>query len=250
MSGALNSVFGGGGLGAVLNVVSMVFPPAALASSAVNLLTGGIGQAVGGAMQQLTQSFGMPKFVGDMVKNLADQVLGGMQKPSDPACDAHVGGQPGIQDFMKNFIKDLCDKIIENTRKNLDNDDGCGDAKGGKGKDGKGGAVSAGSWLQAIAKSMGTISGDKAAKMVGLSQEMADLNSEGGKLADAGKGIDKGDSQGISANQSQQQQNARDFSIKQSEFQAASQEFSILQNTFSNALKSIGEGLTTMGRKG
>ena len=22
----------------------------------------------------------------------------------------HVGGQPGIQDFMKNFIKDLCDK--------------------------------------------------------------------------------------------------------------------------------------------
>ena len=28
------------------------------------------------------------------------------------------------------------------------------------------------------------------------------------------------------------------------------QEFSILQNTFSNALKSIGEGLTTMGRKG
>jgi len=249
MSGALNSVFGGGGLGAVLNVVSMVFPPAALASSAVNLLTSGIGQAIGGAMQQLTQSFGMPKFVGDMVKNLAEQVLGGMQKPSDPACDAHVGGQPGIQDFMKNFVKDLCDKIIENTRKNLENDDGCGGGKG-KGKDGKGGAVSAGSWLEAIAKSMGQIAGDKAAKMVGLSQEMADLNSKGSELADAGKGIDSKDSQAVSANQSQQQQNAREFSIKQSEFQAASQEFSILQNTFSNALKSIGEGLTTMGRKG
>lgn len=247
MSGALNSVFGGGGLGAALNLVSMVFPPAALASSAVNLLTGGIGQAIGGAMQQLSQSFGMPKFVGEMVKNVADQVLGGLQKPSDPACDAHVGGQPGIQDFMKNFIKDLCDKIIENTRKNLDNDEGCGK---GKGKDGKGGQVSAGSWLEAIAKSMGQIAGDKAAKMVGLSQEMSDLNAKGAELADAGKGIDAKDTQAVSANQSQQQQNARAFSIKQSEFQAASQEFSILQNTFSNALKSIGEGLTTMGRKG
>jgi hypothetical protein len=247
MSGALNSVFGGGGLGAALNVVSMVFPPAALASSAANLLTGGIGQAVSGAMQQLSQAFGMPKFVGEMVKNVADQVLGGMQKPSDPGCDAHVGGQPGIQDFMKNFIKDLCDKIIENTRKNLENDEGCGGGKG-KGKDGK--AVSAGSWLEAIAKSMGQIAGDKAAKMVGLSQEMSDLNAKGSELAEAGKGIDAKDTQAVSANQSQQQQNARAFSIKQSEFQAASQEFSILQNTFSNALKSIGEGLTTMGRKG
>jgi hypothetical protein len=248
MSGALNSVFGGGGLGAALNVVSMVFPPAALASSAVNLLTGGMGQAISGAMQQLTQAFGMPKFVGEMVKNLADQVLGGLQQQSDPACDAHVGGQPGIQDFMKNFIKDLCEKIVENTRKNLDNEE-CGGAKG-KGKDGKGGAVSAGSWLEAIAKSMGQIAGDKAAKMVGLSQEMSDLNAKGSQLADAGKGIDAKDTQAVSANQSQQQQNAREFSIKQSEFQAASQEFSILQNTFSNALKSIGEGLTTMGRKG
>ena len=247
MSGALNSVFGGSGLGAVMNVVSMVFPPAALASSAINLLQGGIGQAIGGAMQQLTQTMGMPKFVGEMVKNLADQVLGGLQQQSDPACDAHVGGQPGIQDFMKNFIKDLCDKIVENTRKNLDHEDGCGK---GKGKDGKGGAVSAGSWLEAIAKSMGEIAGDKAAKMVGLSQEMADLNAKGQELGQAGKGIDQKDTGKVSANQSEQQTNAREFSIKQSEFQAASQEFSILQNTFSNALKSIGEGLTTMGRKG
>ncbi len=244
MSGALNSVFGGGGLGAVLNVVSMVFPPAALASSAVNLLTGGIGQAIGGAMGALTQSFGMPKFVGDMVKNLADQVLGGMQRPSDPACDARVGGHPDIQDFMKNFVKDLCDKIVESTRKHMEQE-GCGGPKGGKG--GKGGTPTAGSWLEAIAIAMGSVAGDKAAKMVELSKKMSDLNSEGSKLADQAKGAGQDDKQGI---QDQQQQNARDFSITQSQFQAASQEFSILQNTFSNALKSIGEGLTTMGRKG
>ena len=46
------------------------------------MLTQGMGQAIGGAMQQLSQSFGMPKFVGDLVKQVAEKVLGGMQKPS------------------------------------------------------------------------------------------------------------------------------------------------------------------------
>ena len=247
MSGALNSVLGGGGLGALTSIASMVFPPAGLALSAANMLSGAIGQAVGQAAQTLCKEFGMPKFLGDMVKNLAEQVTGGMQKPSDPGCDAHVGGDHGIQDFMKNFMKDLCDKVVEGTRKQLDKEgEGCG--KGGKG--GKGSTPTAGSWLQAIAISMGQIAGDKAAQMVELSKKMSDLNAKGNDLTGQLKGADAKDEKGRGDIQSQQQDNAREFSVVQSQFQATSQEFSILQNTFSNALKSIGEGLTTMGRKG
>jgi len=245
MSGALHSVFGGGGiLGAALNMASMFFPPLAIATSLGNLLSKGIGQAVSQAVQTLTQEFGMPKFLGDMVKNLASEVTQAQQKPSDPGADAMVDAHQGTQDFMKNFIKDLSDKIIEGTRKQMEEKGEAAGAKGGKGK------ASAGSWLQAIAIAMGQIAGDKAAQMVELSKQMADLNGKGQELTGQLKGLGKDDTKAQQDIQSQQQDNARQFSVVQSQFQATSQEFSILQNTFSNAIKSIGEGLTTMGRKG
>lgn len=249
MGSALNSVFGGGNiLGAALNIASIAFPPAALMGAASNLLTQAIGGAVGQAVGTLCKEFGMPKFIGDMVKNVADQVLGGMQKPGDPGCEAHVGGQIG--DTLQDFAKDLCQKIVECTRKNMGDDENCGGGGGGKGGKGKGTGQVAGSWLQAIAISMGQIAGDKAAQMVELSKKMSDLNSDGKDLTKQLEGAGKDDSKGRGDIQAKQADNAREFSVVQAQFQATSQEFSILQNTFSNALKSIGEGLTTMGRKG
>ncbi|HEV8313961.1 MAG TPA: hypothetical protein VGQ23_12905 [Burkholderiaceae bacterium] len=48
MSGALNSVFGGGNiLGLALNVASMAFPPLAIANSVANLLTQAIARRWG-----------------------------------------------------------------------------------------------------------------------------------------------------------------------------------------------------------
>lgn len=243
MASALNSVFGGGNiLGAALNIASCVFPPAALLGSVGNLLTQTIGQAVGQAVNTLCQEFGMPKFVGQMVRDVVDNVVGGMQRGTDPGCDAQVGSNGGIQDFMKNFAKDLSQSIIEGTRKNMEESEGAGG--GGKGK-GKG--ATAGSWLQAIAIAMGQIAGDKASQMVELSKKMSDLNANGQELTGKLDGASDADKSKI---QAQQADNAREFSVVQAQFQATSQEFSILQNTFSNALKSIGEGLTTMGRKG
>jgi hypothetical protein len=244
MSSALNSVFGGGGIvGAALNIASVAFPPLGIATSLANMVTQGVGQAVNQAVGTLCREFGMPKFVGDMVRGVVDQVVDRLSQHSDPACDAHVGGQNGVQDLMKDFVRDLCSKIVEATRKNLEGDESCG---GGKGK-GKGTGATAGSWLQAIAIAMGQIAGDKASQMVELSKKMSDLNAEGQGLT--GK-LDGASDQDKAKIQSQQQDNAREFSVVQAQFQATSQEFSILQNTFSNALKSIGEGLTTMGRKG
>lgn len=230
MSGALGSVFGGGNIfSMVMSVASMVFPPLAIANSLSNVLTQAIGTAINQAVDTLVKEFGMPSFVGDAVKGLAGQVLGNQMKDTIPEADEAVANNQGVQDWSQKFIEDLSSKIVESARKGIEKADG-------KEAKGKGGKQSAGSWLEAIALAMGTIAGDKAAKMVNLSQKMADLNADG-------KSIDKDDTQA-------QQQNAREFSEVQALFQATSQEYSILQNTFANAIKSIGEGLTAMGRKG
>lgn len=228
MGSALNNIFGGGNiLGLLTSVASMFFPPLAIATSLSNLLTQALGQAMTQAINTLVQQSGMPKFLGDMIKNMVGEVLGNLMTPSSPDVDQAVGGNQGVQDWMGKFVEDISNQIVESARKFME----ANSAKEGKGK-----KASAGSWLEAIAMAMGEIAGDKAAKMVELSQKMADLNADG-------KGISKDDTKA-------QQENARAFSETQSKFQAASQEFSILQNTFANAIKSIGEGLTAMGRKG
>jgi hypothetical protein len=228
MSGALGSIFGGGSggiFGSLLNIASMVFPPLAIANSLSNLLVSALGTAIKGAVDTLVKEFGMPKFIGDGVKGMLDTVLPQHQKESDPQVDAQVGANKDVQDWMKQFISDSSTKLVEDTRKYAE-----------KKKSENGGKMSAGSWLQAIAEAMGEIMGSKAADMVGLSKEMAKLNTDG-------KSIGKDDTQG-------QKDNAQQFSMVQAKFQAASQEYGILSNTFSNAIKSIGEGLTAMGRKG
>ncbi len=228
MGSALNNIFGGGNiLGLLTSVASMFFPPLAIATSLSNLLTQALGQAMTQAINTLVQQSGMPKFLGDMIKNMVGEVLGNLMKPSSPDVDQAVGGNQGVQDWMGKFVEDISNQIVESARKFME----ANSAKEGKGK-----KASAGSWLEAITMAMREIAGDKAAKMVELSQKMADLNADG-------KGISKDDTKA-------QQENARAFSETQSKFQAASQEFSILQNTFANAIKSIGEGLTAMGRKG
>jgi hypothetical protein len=82
------------------------------------------------------------------------------------------------------------------------------------------------SWLVAIAKALGGILGDKAAKLVELSKELETL---------AAKGDDK--------------ESARAFQETMTEFQAQSQLFNMISNTASTAIKSIGEGMTAVARK-
>lgn len=227
MSGALNSVFGGGNIfGSLLSLASLAFPPLALASSMSNLLSQAIGRAVMQAVNTLIQESGMPRFLGNAIGSLVQQVIGGQQQSTDPAADAFVQSQDGVQNWMQKFIEDMSSRIVESARKSVARE--ASSSASGK--------ASSGSWLQAIAEAMGEIMGDKASDMVGLSKQMSDLTS-------ASKGIGKDDTKA-------QQENAKEFSIVQAKFQATSQEFSMLSNTFANAVKSIGEGLTAMGRKG
>lgn len=237
MSGALDSVFGKGGiLGAAFNIASTFFPPLAIANSLSNLLVEAVGSAVKTAVDTLMNESGMPKFIRDIVNDVVDQVLPGQRKETDPAVDSFIGSNDNVKNWMDNFVSDLSNQIVENTRKALGQE---GEAEGKK--------HSAGSWLQAIALAMGEVMGDKAAKLVELSHTMSDLNGTGKGITEDIKNADGETKEDLRAEQAQ---NARDFSETQAMFQATSQEFNMLSNTFSNAIKAIGEGLTTMGRKG
>jgi hypothetical protein len=225
MSGALNSVLGGGNiLGLALNVASMAFPPLGIATSLANMVSQAVGQAVNQAVQQLTQQAGMPKFLGDLIGKVVKEALAGLQQNSQPECDQ--AAQDNFGGDIKSLVDDLTKMITEGAQNIMDN---CKGEKSGKG--GKGGKAGAGSWLEAIALAMGEAAGNKAAKMVELSNKLKELSSAGG-------------------DEKAQQAAAKEMNAVNAQFQAASQEFNMLQSAFSNAIKSIGEGMAQMARKG
>lgn len=238
MGSAVNSILGGGGagglLGAALNVAGMVFPPLGIATSVANMVTQGVGAAVNMAAQQLVKECGMPKFLGEAIGGIVKDALKDLIKPSHGGCDQAASQQFGgaIQDL----IKDLAKTIRDGAQAILDQDKG--DGKGGKCGKGGGKKESAGSWLEAIAKAMGEAAGNKAAKMVELSSQLKDISAR------SHEGMDD------KAKTDAQAQDAKDMASVNAQFQAASQEFNMLQSAFSNAIKSIGEGMATMARKG
>ena len=81
------------------------------------------------------------------------------------------------------------------------------------------------SWLEAIAEAMGDALGQMAQKLVDESTSLQGL---------------AGNADGSGAQQ---------FQATMAKFQADSQMFSMLSNAFSNAIKSIGEGMTSMASK-
>lgn len=201
---------------AASSIASVAFPQLALASSAMNLISQCVGSAVNQAAQQLTQECGMPKFLADIVGKVVKDVLQDLCKPPadhncHQACQDKIGGQ------LRDFAQELGKSIATATRQFMD----CGDEENGGVKGGKGG----GNWLVAMAKAMGKVAGEHAKKLADLSDQINSL-------------------QGGNGDQAQQ------ASQLQSQMQAEGQMFGMLQSAFSNVLKSIGEGMSTMARKG
>lgn len=223
MGGALSNVFGGGNiLGLVMNIASMVFPPMALATSLANLVTQAVGQAVMSAVTQLVAS-GMPKFLGEAISQMVQNVVSNLTQSSDEQADSAVGSN--FSGDIKSLTEELTEAIVKNAQALMAQDKG--DGKSSAGKSGK---KSATSWLEAIALAMGEAAGNKAAKMVELSNKLADLSSAGGS-------------------EKAQQQAAKEMNAVNAQFQATSQEYNMLQTAFSTAIKAIGEGLSAMARK-
>jgi hypothetical protein len=107
------------------------------------------------------------------------------------------------------------------------------------------GRASSGSWLQAIAKALGKLAGEKAAKMVQLSDATARLTGTGGA----------GPAGGVPGGEKTQEQtntdasNAQQSQLLLAENQATSQEFKLITETLNNLLKTLGEAMQSMARK-
>jgi uncharacterized protein YukE len=97
--------------------------------------------------------------------------------------------------------------------------------KGQQQDGGSGGGGDGESWLEAIARAMGKALGTMAQNLVNESNQLSSLS---------------GNSSGSGAQQ---------FQTVMAQFQAHSQLFGMLSDAFANAIKSIGQGMQTMGSK-
>jgi hypothetical protein len=236
MGSALNSVMGGSGgglLGAVGGIVGGIFggPIGAMIGQAIgNMLQEAIGNAMQQATDKLQKEDGMPKFLADLVNQKVGEALNGLKNHGvDPSVQEHAEQQYG--DAFKDFADQLAQQIIDSVREQMKKGQESTDSDGNKKTTGsKGGKASAESWLTAIAKAMGQVMGDKARKLVDLSDRIANTNPKG--------------------NSSEAKQEAAAQMQKlNAEFQATSQEFNLLQNTFSTSIKTIGEAMASVARK-
>lgn len=243
MGSALNGVMGGGGGGGIGSLVGGIVggifggPLGAMLGQAIG---GMVDQAAGDATKQavdtLQKEDGMPKFLADEVKAKVDEILkelGQGKEPVDQQTQDAAKAQYG--DAFKSFADSLAQGIIDKVREEMKNGgqdsegERTGGTKGGSGKSGASSSSSGGSWLVAIAKAMGQALGDRAKKMVELSDKIA-----------ANKGGDSTESKQDAAMEAQK---------LSTEFQATSQEFQMLQQSFSTTIKALGEGMASMARK-
>ncbi|HEV8313960.1 MAG TPA: hypothetical protein VGQ23_12900 [Burkholderiaceae bacterium] len=104
----------------------------------------------------------MPKFIAQEVSDMLKQVLPGLLKESDPACDQHVQDQAGgaVKDFASDFLKDIVNFAAQHM--------------GGEKAKGKGG----GSWFEALAQALGESLDKQADKIQKLSSQITDDNAK------------------------------------------------------------------------
>ena len=147
----LGSIFGSGGiLSSVLNLASMVFPALQLAASLFNLISKAVEGAIKGVMDQLMQD-GLPKFIGNAVKDLASTEIGGTQQPTE------AGPDQAMQEANGADVNTLQDNLASAAVQ---------DANDSKNE--------GGGWLVALAKAFGKMADKAAAKLEKMGKELSD----------------------------------------------------------------------------
>ncbi len=268
MSGALNSVMGGGGgmlggllggsgggsiLGDIGGVIGMEFGPigSMIGEAVGNMLQQVVTNAVSQAGDQLQQQSGMPPFVNNMLKDTANAQAS--QNQSNVPADVQQDAQDKFGAIMSDMTNQLGSAIASSAAQ----------------RHKESGQTGAGGWLEAIAQAMGDCLGQQASALVDLSNKMqADMPTPAtgattgtGTAAPAGTGMTAGTgaatgtgaAAGAPANKTSTNDTntaqAAKFNEDMTQFQALSQQYSILQNTFTTAIKSLGEALQGMARK-
>lgn len=165
MSGALNSVFGGG-LGQIaMSIAGTVFPPLGIAQAASSLLTGAMGQGLTQGLGQLVEQFGMPKFIGEALKDIVKDVVGQLTQGGNKECEEHVRDRCGTQ--VDDFASKFRDNFVKNCVENMREEKSCGKGKGGSG-----------SWFEAAAQALGKSLDAQADEVKKLSSEITDENAK------------------------------------------------------------------------
>jgi hypothetical protein len=144
------------------------------------------------------------------------QIVNSLTHQSLATALSHSGLTPAEQGQIMN-------QVTKGMQNQLTNELGAQGLQKNKGAHGAAGGSGGGSWLEAIAEAMGNALGQMAQKLVDESNSL----------------------QSLAGNQNDAQQ----FQATMAKFQADSQMFSMLSNAFSNAIKSIGDGMTTMASK-
>ena len=174
MGSAVSSIMGGNGggfLGAVGGIVGGMFggPIGAMIGQAIgNMVQDAVGNAVKGAVDQLQQNHGMPKFLAEQIKDAVSEAIQGAKK--EIASDFQDQVQEAVGDFkgdLQDLTNELMQAIVKNAEAIMKQDKGNGSSGASKSKKPT-------SWLEAIAQAMGEAAGNKAAKLVELSNKLAD----------------------------------------------------------------------------
>lgn len=225
--GQLVSSFLGGGGAEGIGKALAGFSPANILNAVSNLFNSISGNGVKEACNTLCKEHGMPKFIQDAVNKAVDAAMKKNEKPTEGDVQSKLND--ATKTDAEKEIQELAKKMVDLVLKQLGEE---GKESAGTGK--AGGKKPAMSWLQAIAKAMGDTLGAKAAKMTELSQKVSDA-------ADAQK--EAGD------DKEAQQAAAADMTSAQTELNGVTQEFKLMTEAFNTALKTLGDSLSSLGRR-
>lgn len=244
--GLLGGLLGGGeggGLASLGGIAGSIFggPVGGMIGSALgNLLQDSVGESTKQAARQLHQQDGMPKFLVDEIKTVVKDSVDAM-KNDDVDETTQKSCQDAHGDTFAEFSQQLTRSIVDAVRDQIRT--GANGAEGGRSS--KGSKISGGSWMQAIAESMGKVLGEKASDMVKLSEKIA-AHTQGEKSGASGAAGSSGDKEKTEVDKAGLAAETQTMNAK---FQATGQEFNLLQTTFSTAMKTIGEGMASVARK-
>ncbi|TGX52225.1 hypothetical protein E5A73_15600 [Sphingomonas gei] len=196
-----------------LSLAQLAMGPAGWASLAARTLMSAVGQQV---IQQLGEKLGLPQSTIDIAQGAFCASMGdkaGVRQNVQEAIGNFAEGfnaSPAEQGEANREVDDAINRMVSQM---ADGEDAKAARAGGKG--GKAGGASGQSWLMALAEALG----EKLDKMAGEMSTMAD------QITDKSPSLT-------------------------AKFGAKSQEFGILMNAATNAIKTVGEGLSTSARKG
>jgi hypothetical protein len=178
-----------------------------------------LGQAIGNAVcsgiDTLTRELGLPKFVGQIAKNVVQQWLPHQTKSCEPECAKYL--QDTVGHHFKRFEKEVCSDFVESFKHHQ-----CEHEKSaGAGSKGK-------SWFVALMQALGDLQNKQAEKVQKLGKEVSDE-----------LGANKGSSSG--------QPSQAQFD-KQEELKAEGKLLEVLANVTKSIGDAIGNALSTAAR--